>query len=186
MSGTAHVHGIYCSQCGKASRAESRAYRYSGEARARQFGSRWQWPNHSIEIFPGAPNVNIFHHVPMGPERTRHVVEVYMEEHVPTAEQEDAIRYIDQVLQVEDIALVESVQRGLRSRGYDQGRFIVDAGRTDMSEHAVHHFHGLVARRWHPRKKGREPRGPFLPGAYPFPVRGRVYSLTAIPHPRQS
>ena len=50
----------------------------------------------------------------------------------------------DEVLQVEDIALVESVQRGLRSRGYDQGRFIVDAGRTDMSEHAVHHFHALV------------------------------------------
>ena len=137
-------HGIYSSHCGKASRVESRAYRYSGEARARQFGSWWLWPNLSIEVFPGAPNVNIFHHVPMGPERTRHVFEFYMEEHVPTAEQEDAIRYIDQVLQVEDIALVESVQRGLRSRGYDQGRFIVDAGRTDMSEHAVHHFHGLV------------------------------------------
>ena len=80
----------------------------------------------------------------MGPERTRHVFEFYMESPEPTAEQEDAIRYIDQVLQVEDIALVESVQRGLRSRGYDQGRFIVDAGRTDMSEHAVHHFHALV------------------------------------------
>ena len=48
------------------------------------------------------------------------------------------------MLQVEDIALVESVQRGLNSKGYNQGRFIVDDGRTDMSEHAVHHFHGLV------------------------------------------
>jgi carnitine monooxygenase subunit len=137
-------HGIYSSHCGKASRVESRAYHYSGEARARQFGSWWLWPNLSIEVFPGAPNVNIFHHVPMGPERTRHVFEFYMESPVPTAEQEDAMRYIDQVLQVEDIALVESVQRGLRSRGYDQGRFIVDAARTDMSEHAVHHFHALV------------------------------------------
>jgi carnitine monooxygenase subunit len=137
-------HGIYSSHCGKASRVDSRAYRYSGEARARQFGSWWLWPNLSIEVFPGAPNVNIFHHVPMGPERTRRVFEFYMESPDPTAEQEDAIRYIDQVLQVEDIALVESVQRGLRSRGYDQGRFVVDAGRTDMSEHAVHHFHALV------------------------------------------
>jgi choline monooxygenase len=67
-----------------------------------------------------------------------------MQSPVPTPEQEDAIRYIDQVLQAEDIALVESVQRGLNSRGYDQGRFIVDADRTDMSEHAVHHFHALV------------------------------------------
>ena len=88
--------------------------------------------------------MNIFHHVPVGPEQTRHVFEFYMQSPVPTQEQEDAIRYIDQVLQVEDIALVENVQRGLKSRGYDQGRFIVDADRTDMSEHAVHHFHALV------------------------------------------
>lgn len=61
-----------------------------------------------------------------------------------SSEQEDAIRDVDQVLQAEDIALVESVQRGLRSRGYSQGRFVVDGGRTDMTEHAVHHFHALV------------------------------------------
>ena len=88
--------------------------------------------------------MNIFHHVPVGPEQTRHIFEFYMQSAVPTPEQEDAIRYIDQVLQAEDIALVESVQRGLKSRGYDQGRFIVDADRTDMSEHVVHHFHALV------------------------------------------
>jgi len=80
----------------------------------------------------------------VGPEKTRHIFEFYMQSQNPTAEQEDAIRYIDEVLQAEDIALVESVQKGLRSRGYNQGRFIVDAGRCDMSEHAVHHFHGLV------------------------------------------
>jgi len=37
------------------------------------------------------------------------------------------------------------VQRGLASRGYSQGRFIVDRERTEISEHAVHHFHTLVA-----------------------------------------
>jgi carnitine monooxygenase subunit len=137
-------HRIYSSHCGRSNRVESRAYRYNGDERARQFGSWWLWPNLSIEVFPGAPNVNIFHHLPVGPEQTRHQFEFYMQSPTPTPEQEDAIRYIDQVLQVEDIALVESVQRGLKSRGYDQGRFVVDAGRTDLSEHAVHHFHGLV------------------------------------------
>jgi carnitine monooxygenase subunit len=137
-------HGIYSSHCGRAARLDSKAYRYDGDARARQFGSWWLWPNLSIEVFPGAPNVNIFHHVPVGPEKTLHVFEFYMEQATPSPAQEDAIRYIDEVLQVEDIALVESVQRGLHSRGYNQGRFVVDAGRTEMSEHAVHHFHGLV------------------------------------------
>jgi len=34
---------------------------------------------------------------------------------------------------------------GLRSRSYQQGRLIVDAQRSDASEHAVHHFQSLVA-----------------------------------------
>jgi len=137
-------HDIYSSHCGIATHSDSSAYKYSGGERAKKFGSWLLWPNLSIEVFPGAPNVNIFHHVPMGPEKTRHVFEFYMESTTPTPEQEDAIRYIDKVLQAEDIILVESVQRGLHSKGYNQGRFIVDAGRTDKSEHAVHHFHGLV------------------------------------------
>jgi choline monooxygenase len=144
MSGYRSVcHDIYSSHCGHA-RTASTAYRYSGGDRARKFGSWWLWPDLCIEVFPGAPNVNIFRHLPEGPEQTRHVFEFYMESATPTAEQEDAIRYIDKVLQVEDIALVESVQRGLHSRGYNQGRFIVDSLRSAMSEHAVHHFHGLV------------------------------------------
>lgn len=138
-------HGIYSSHCGRSRHTQSRAYQYRGDSRAQKFGSWLLWPNLSIEVFPGAPNVNIFHHVPTGPETTRHVFEFYFQSEAPTPEQEDAIRYIDEVLQVEDIALVESVQRGLNSRGYNQGRFIVDDGRTDMSEHGVHHFHNLVA-----------------------------------------
>jgi choline monooxygenase len=39
---------------------------------------------------------------------------------------------------------VESVQRGLHSKGYQGGRYVVDKDRTDISEHGLHHFHGLV------------------------------------------
>ena len=54
------------------------------------------------------------------------------------------MKYLDEVLQPEDIGLCESVQRGLNSFGYDQGRFIVDKEETESSEHAVHHFQRLV------------------------------------------
>ena len=40
---------------------------------------------------------------------------------------------------LEDIRICESVQRGLRSRYYDRGRFSV------KRENGVHHFHGLLA-----------------------------------------
>jgi phenylpropionate dioxygenase-like ring-hydroxylating dioxygenase large terminal subunit len=56
----------------------------------------------------------------------------------------DAIRYLDEVLQVEDIGLVESVQRGMSTPAFTQGRIVNDPSGSGKSEHAVHHFHGLV------------------------------------------
>ena len=54
------------------------------------------------------------------------------------------MRYFNDVLGPEDVQLVESVQRGLHSRGYHQGRFMIDPDRGPLSEHAVHHFQLLV------------------------------------------
>jgi len=48
------------------------------------------------------------------------------------------------VLGPEDVDLVENVQRGLHSLGYHQGRIMVDAARSELSEHALHHFQNLV------------------------------------------
>jgi choline monooxygenase len=56
----------------------------------------------------------------------------------------DAIRYIDEVLQPEDIGLVESVQRGMSTPAFTRGRLVNDPAGSGKSEHAVHHFHGLV------------------------------------------
>lgn len=81
---------------------------------------------------------------PTGPETTfEHFDFYFAADGHPDCERE-AIEYVDNVLQPEDIGLIESVQRGLHSRGYHQGRFIVDRNRTHMSEHGLHHFHGLV------------------------------------------
>ena len=62
----------------------------------------------------------------------------------PSAQLLDAMAYQKDVLQPEDISLCESVQRGLKSRGYNQGRFIVDDELSELSEHAVHHFQSMV------------------------------------------
>lgn len=55
-----------------------------------------------------------------------------------------AVRFIDEVLQPEDIGLVESVQRGMRTPAFDRGRYLVDPDDSGLSEHAAHHFLGLV------------------------------------------
>jgi phenylpropionate dioxygenase-like ring-hydroxylating dioxygenase large terminal subunit len=44
----------------------------------------------------------------------------------------------------EDIEIVESVQRGLASQGYDQGRYVCDPGESWFSETLLHGFHMQV------------------------------------------
>ncbi|MEV4570191.1 hypothetical protein AB0K12_41120 [Nonomuraea sp. NPDC049419] len=40
--------------------------------------------------------------------------------------------------------LVESVQRGMRTPAFTQGKIVYGPGGRGLSEHAVHHLHGLV------------------------------------------
>jgi choline monooxygenase len=44
----------------------------------------------------------------------------------------------------EDIALVESVQRGLESLGYDQGRYVADPAESWFTESGLHRFHSQI------------------------------------------
>ena len=79
-------------------------------------------------------------------ETTAETFDFYFLQDTPTAQQWEAIEYIDQVLQKEDIDIVESVQRGMNTPAYEQGRFVCDPDGSGLSEHAVHHFHSLYLR----------------------------------------
>jgi len=103
------------------------------------------WPTTEIDATPGArPRLSVFTRQALGPERFRLIGRYYrLPGDVPT---EAEIRSMDgNTTLMEDIAICESVQRGLASRGYDRGRFIVDSERSHMSKHSVHHFQLLVA-----------------------------------------
>lgn len=79
-----------------------------------------------------------------GPERSVEYLDWFLPSSTPSRQQLEAMTYLKEVLQPEDIALCESVQRGLGSKGYNQGRFMVDRELTELSEHAVHHFQKMV------------------------------------------
>lgn len=104
------------------------------------------WPNLTIWLMPGEPNLMTLQMLPDGPEGCVEHLHWHSLGGALTQQSEAAIDYVVDVLQPEDIALCESVHAGLKSRGYDRGRFIVDSGRSHISEHAVHHFHRLVMR----------------------------------------
>ncbi len=108
----------------------------------RAFGSWLIWPNFVLEVYPGG-YMNVFHHLPEGPEKTVQICEWYFPSETPTPEQQEAIEFVDAVRD-EDIPLCETVQKGLHSQGYDQGRFIANQNRSYFSEHAVHDFQKKV------------------------------------------
>lgn len=148
-------HDLYSSHISPPGRADNKAYSFDAATGAKDFAAWWLWPNVTFITFPGSPNIAVLHIMPTGPETTREHLDFFFADSTPTAAEMEAIRYTDEVLQVEDIGLVESVQRGLHSRGYHQGRYIVDPERTDISEHGVHHFHGLVLRALHRQATSR-------------------------------
>ena len=80
----------------------------------------------------------------MGAGRTRETYDFFLESAEPNEAELESIRYLDEVLQVEDINLVESVQRGMQTPAFTQGRIVNDPAGSGLSEHALHHFHGLV------------------------------------------
>lgn len=82
--------------------------------------------------------------IPVGASRTLETYDFFLESADPNDAELESIRYLDDVLQVEDINLVESVQRGMQTPAFSQGRIVNDPGGSGLSEHALHHFHGLV------------------------------------------
>ena len=56
---------------------------------------------------------------------------------------EAAVRFLNEVLLEEDTALCESIQQGLESRGYEQGRFVISPTDGWETEKSVAQFHAL-------------------------------------------
>ncbi|MCK6627374.1 MAG: ring-hydroxylating oxygenase subunit alpha [Anaerolineae bacterium] len=136
------THGIYSSHIAPAGKTNNSAYSVAG-ASVQDHAVWWLWPNTCLLRYPGAPNWMVWRFIPIDTETTAETFDFFFEDSTPTPAQMEAIRYIDQVLQKEDIDIVESVQRGMKTPAYEQGRFVCSANGQGESEHAVHHFHSL-------------------------------------------
>ena len=137
------THGIWSSHMARAGRRQNRAYGVA-EASVTDHAVWWLWPNTTLMRYPGRGNFMVWRFIPVGPEQTYEEFDFFFESAPPTEPEMEAIRFVDEVLQPEDIGLVESVQRGMRTPAFQRGRYLVDPGGSGLSEHAVHHFHGLV------------------------------------------
>jgi choline monooxygenase len=94
----------------------------------------WVWPNLMFNVYPFGISVNVVH--PLAPDRCKvsflhYVWDASRLDKGPSAN-------LDRV-EREDEAVVEAVQRGLRSRIYERGRY------SPKRETGTHHFHRLLA-----------------------------------------
>lgn len=139
------THGIYSSHMAKASKGQNSAYSTEG-ATVDDHAVWFLWPTTCLLRFPGRGNFLVMNIIPVDETTTRETYDFFFETANPTTAEQEAIAYIRDILQQEDIDLVESVQRGMSTPAFAQGRIVHDPEGSGKSEHAVHHFHGLVLR----------------------------------------
>jgi choline monooxygenase len=123
----------------RAARADDSGERFyppgSGLTEALYF---WIFPNLMLNIYPDNISTNLI--VPLSHEKTLTIFEWFFHDISSEKAREriqKAVGFSDEVQQ-EDIALCQSVQKGLRSATYDRGRYSV------KRENGVHHFHMLL------------------------------------------
>jgi choline monooxygenase len=102
------------------------------------------WPNLCLLSLPGSPQLIVLRMNPNGPGRTLEHVDIYGPADFESPNLEAVKSLFADVFNQEDIAIVENVQRGLASLGYDQGRYVADPAGSWFSESALHRFHQQV------------------------------------------
>jgi len=141
------LKGIYSSHVSHAVKStDNKAFAFEKGDVDFGYAGWYLWPNLTIWAYPGEANLSVLQMIPCGPDRTIEHQDWFVPHGKPSKQLVDAMVYQKDVLQPEDIGLCESVQRGLKSRGYNQGRFVVDAELSELSEHAVHHFQSMVVK----------------------------------------
>jgi len=98
----------------------------------------WVYPNLMLNWYEGHLDTNLV--IPLGVDRTKVVFEFFFDD-VSAARRDENLQSmaVSERIQDEDVAICESVQRGLGSRAYRAGRLSV---RREAGEHL---FHRLLA-----------------------------------------
>jgi choline monooxygenase len=123
------VHSTFSSQIGPV-RASALAGNgkapYTPTSDVVQAQYHFLFPSTTINIAPGIPNVSMERYLPTGIRETTEVTDYFFGIDVGEEEITELVAWDTQVAE-EDVALVQSVQRGLESRAVEQGRLMPES-----------------------------------------------------------
>jgi choline monooxygenase len=97
----------------------------------------WIFPNWMLNCYPDNVSLNIV--LPISPDRSLAIFEWYLPEQDHASPAAKASVEFSHQIQLEDVAICETVQKNLHSRSYSGGRFSV------KQEKGVHAFHRMYA-----------------------------------------
>ena len=122
-------------EAGKQSKTE--IYSTGGEVKDGFYA--YLWPNFTLNVYPGPGNLSLNLFLPIEMNKTLAIFDYCFVDEVSKEDEESFARFIDQV-QDEDTVLCESVQRGLSSGFFEQGKLMLHR------ENGLRHFQKLVHR----------------------------------------
>jgi choline monooxygenase len=94
----------------------------------------WIYPNLMINVYDDVMDTNLV--IPRGVDKTEVIFDYYFGDISESAQEHNlASIAVSEQIQTQDVAICESVQRGLNSRAYDTGRLSV---RREAGEHLFH------------------------------------------------
>ena len=132
------IHDHWQTHKSRSRTGRAKAYAFDeGETKhASEFGAWWLWPNFAFQSYPGGA-VHTWKWIPIDAGNTYVVVDWFFPSVDLRAWERELIRHHAATTFAEDIPLVESVQQGLASSAYEPGPLMIDAARSQLSEHGV-------------------------------------------------
>ena len=108
------------------------------------------FPNTIFSIFPGTKNFSVSRADPVSVEQTTRFFQTLTPEDINTEREAARSKWGLEVVNEEDKALCENVQRGMRQNGFDRGYYLIDPEQGGVTEEAVKFFHDLYRSRMQP------------------------------------
>jgi phenylpropionate dioxygenase-like ring-hydroxylating dioxygenase large terminal subunit len=140
-------NGTFTTHVGNCVRPDNRsAYRFNESDTVQRIAFWHLWPNTVITLYPGVANMGVFKFTPTRHDLTRIHSDSFRRPGPMSDVERDRIRYIANILWPEDVAICESVWRGLHSRSYDGGLLMLNGALDAVGEDSVRLFHRMWAR----------------------------------------
>lgn len=124
-----------------AGKSETLAYRIDLENHLLDGNFWFLFPNTLIGQVPGEPSLSISRIIAASPGTCSRDTQLFVR---PGADPEHLAardRFASEFVGAEDRAIVESVQRGLNQRGFNQGLYMIDPDEENFTEEGVRFFH---------------------------------------------